>query len=180
MCISIHAVSVKIVYNWSCSVRIQFEDKKVLLRKRKRHTDRIKFSICYPILGGGGTPSMAGGTPILTWLRVLHPRLGGVPLSWGTPSPSWPGWGYTIPGWGTCHPDLAGGTPYWGTPCQDWGTPLEGTWDQLLGYPLERTWDQWKYNGMEMGYPPGCKQTHTCENITFPHPFGMRAVKNRS
>ena len=71
---------------WLLPVRLCILNKKVLLRKHKRHTDRsvsstpsVKYSICYPVRGG---PGPTGG----------YPR-------WGTP---WPG--------------LMGGTPWWGTP----------------------------------------------------------------
>ena len=57
--------------------------KKVLLRERKRHTDR----------GVSSTPSVTrGGVP-------PSPDRG-IPLAgWGTPSPSGPGWGTPLPIW---------------------------------------------------------------------------------
>ena len=81
---------------------------------------RIKYSICCPVLGGGGTPSLPGGIP--PWVPPIP--TGGYP-------PSWPGLGgYPIPAGeyptlGTPHPDLARGnpipaggegTPYWVPP----------------------------------------------------------------
>ena len=64
-------------------------------------------------------------------------------------------------------PDLAGG----GGVAHPWpgGVPQ--------GTPPERTWDQWKYYGMD-GYSPGCRRTHTCENIIFPHSAGNVGGKN--
>ena len=51
--------------------------------------------------------------------------------------------------------------------------PVEVLWDGN-GVPPERAWDQWNY------YPPPPREgIHTRENITFSHPFGIRAaVKN--
>ena len=40
-------------------------------------------------------------------------------------------------------------------------------------WKAHRTWDQ----KLSMGYPFPCGQTHTCENITFPHPSD-RGAKN--
>ena len=87
----------------------------------------------------GGTPSMAGGTPIMGYSLSPRPDLTG-----GTPYLVWE---YPIPDWGYPHH----------------GVPPILTWDQSLGYPLERTWDQWKYDGMEMemGYPPGVNKLKT-------------------
>ena len=100
-------------------------NKKVLLRERKRHTDRCVSSTPSAVLSRKGTPSPARGYPIPGWEEGVLP-------SWGT-SPSWPGWGVPHPWTG-------------GYPCPDLGP--------VTGVPLERTWDQWKYYGMEIGYPP--------------------------
>ena len=101
----------------------------------------------------GGTPSLAGGHPILGW--------GSSPIM--RYPPSWPG------------------TSHWGTPTNrllnQWKYYLMG-----MEYPPppERMWDQWEYYGMEMlwdgdGLPPRPEQTHACKNITL---LRTRAVKN--
>ena len=134
-------------------------NKKVLLRERKRHTARHIASTRYaalsnPDLVGGGVPhpDLVRGYPIQTWLGVPphHPDLvGGTPgtphpdLVRGVPHPDLVG-GY--PGYLPHHPDLRWGTPHldmgWGTPNLRWGTPhLDLGW----GTPLPRP---------EMGYPP--------------------------
>ena len=68
-------------------------NKKVLLRERKRHTDRSVTSTPYAVLSrGGGVTYLGparGGTylgepPILTDLGAYLPWLGGY-LPWGTP-----------------------------------------------------------------------------------------------
>ena len=150
-------------------------NKKILLRERKRHTAHRVLSTPSAVLsrrgrgiphhwtGGGGTPSLTGVPPILTW------------------------WGFPIPGWGYPIPDQ--GTPSSG-PSQHippppagpgWGTPWEGTWDQSLGYTPERTWDQSRYYGMEMGYtPPRVRTDKQTETITFPHPSDAGGNKFRN
>ena len=99
-------------------------DKKVLLRERKRHTDR----------GVSSTPSVTrGGVP--PWQGYPLARSDGGYLRWGTPRPGGvpPPAG---PGWGTPHwtwlgyppqSDLAGVPP----------TPPHQTW---LGYPPPQVW----------------------------------------
>ena len=72
------------------------KDKKVLLRERKRHTDRGVSSTPSVVLYRGSTPSLPGGTPIQPWRGVPHPALNwpGVPppTSRGyPPPPTWPG-----------------------------------------------------------------------------------------
>ena len=100
---------------------IILSNKKVLLRKCKRHTTRRVASTCYAALSpdgrGGGTPSSSGqgGTPFSPgWGYPI--LLMGVPLGWGDPSiPTWEG--------GTSHLDQGRGTP---TPAWtwEWGTSL--------------------------------------------------------
>ena len=109
-------------------VQLDF-NKTVLLRERKRHTDR------HVVSGRGGTPSLAGGVP--------HPWLGvpqaGVPPIW-----TWLGYPLSGPGWGTPRLDLAryppsGPGPGWGTlPLSepDWGTPHL----DLTGIPPPPIW----------------------------------------
>ena len=99
---------------------------------------QVLHMLSYP----GGTPSLAGGTPswappILTWLRVPHPWLGGG----STPSLAGGG-GYPIPG--TPHSDLAEITP-----SLDWGVPILGYPLSRSGLPLEREL------GPVTGVPPG-------------------------
>ena len=73
------------------------QDKKVLLRERKRHTDRGVSStpICFPKWGtplpqpgptGGG--GLTGGYPLARSDRG-GTRGGVPPLNWGTPPPGW-------------------------------------------------------------------------------------------
>ena len=100
-----------------------FQNKKVLLRERKRHTARRVASARYvgggtpsQVQGGylipgreGGTLSQDGGLPHPRSGAVPHPRSGGgypVPGQRGYPIPGW-GWypilglgGYPIPGLG--------------------------------------------------------------------------------
>ena len=114
-------------------------NKKVLLRERKRHTDRSVSSIPSVVLYQGGTPcwrgiptaayqvfhvlSCTGGYPLLEGGMLVHPN-GGYPLLGGTPSqvqmrkdtPGYP------------HLDLARVPPIQGwmgvAPIQDWmGVP---------------------------------------------------------
>ena len=96
---------------------------------------RRKYSICCPILEGGG------GYPIPGWGEGYPiPGQGGYPI---------PGWReYPIPGSGGYPIPGSGGTPYLtgGTLSWDWGTPWEGTWDQWLWYPLGR--DLWPVTGV--------------------------------
>ena len=121
---------------------IVFDNKKVLLRERKRHTARHVASAHYADLSRGGTPSQISGYPIpgpggypIPGLGrgtpsqvqgVPHPRsggypipcLGGYPISGpgGTPSQVW-----GVPRVPPHHLDLAGVPP---TSDLRWGTPL--------------------------------------------------------
>ena len=120
--------------------------KKVLLRERKRHTAR-HVSNTPAVLSLGGEPSCSD-----------------VSVTLGSPSPIL-----------TLDLTWMRGTP--GYPCPDLGPNLDEGVPPThadLGPDLERTWDQWKYNGMEMGYPPG-EQIDTCEDSIFPI-LRMRAV----
>ena len=102
-------------------------NKKVLLRKRKRHTAcRVVSTPCVVLTGY----PPAGYPPILTWPR-------GVPCQGGTQvgySPSWSGWGGPYLGTPSRVPPS---WPGWGYPT--W-VPLQDT--PLAGYP-------------QAGYPPG-------------------------
>ena len=106
-------------------------NKKVLLRERKRHTARRVASARYAALSHGGR---GGGYPIQPWV-------------WGYPIQSWLREGYpdvTPPhpdmGWGTPHPDLGWGTKPpiqtwdWVPPSAGWGTPA-WTWDGEPPHP---------------------------------------------
>ena len=93
-------------------------NKKVLLRERKRHTDRGVSSTTSAALswGGGGSYLGRGGVHTLDGGRGTY-------IAWGYVSP-WPdmaGGTYIqlgggregkYLGWGTPHPDLAGGERY--------------------------------------------------------------------
>ena len=141
---------------YKCKNVILWENKKVLLCERKRHTDRGVSSTPSVVLYWGSTP--AGGYPTLgnppvrpgqggphlmyhcrTWPGgILHLRYPPVrPGPGGTPPWVPPGWtwlGYPPPPswtWLGYPPqlDLAGITP----PARSsWGTPPSWTW---LGYP---------------------------------------------
>ena len=115
-------------------------NKKVLLRERKRHTARRVASARYakggyPVPGPGGVPHHRSGGR-----GVPHPRSAG---TLGTPH----------------LPDLGWGTP----PGQTWdGVPPPGqTWDGVP--PPARP-------GMGYPPPPASVDRHTdsCQNITFP------------
>ena len=101
------------------------ENKTVLLRERKRHTDRrLSSTPCAVLSGGGGGVSWVGAP----WLGYPHPDLDG-----GTP-------GRCPPGWGTppC-PDLAGGVPpmgapWHGYPCPDLARRVPWAGTPWLGY----------------------------------------------
>ena len=68
-------------------------DKKVLLRERKRHTDRSVSSTPYAVLSRGGEGGYLpwGTLPVLTWPRGYLP--------YGIPSPilTWPQGRYSLP-----------------------------------------------------------------------------------
>ena len=95
-----------------------FENKKVLLRERKRHTTRRVASTHSAVL----LPRAGGGYPHPVLMGVPHPVPMGYPhpVSMGeVPIMTW--LGYLSPSvLKTCtHPP----------------SRLEGTWDQALGYP---------------------------------------------
>ena len=133
------------------SVHITLEDKKVLLRERKRHTARRVASARYADPSGGvpGVPP-----PSWTWDGVPpKPRMGYPPR---------PGMGYPLDlGWGTPL-DLEWGTP----PDLRWGTPPDLRW----GTPPARPGMGYlSYLDLRRGNPPPptkVEQTHTCKNIT--------------
>ena len=116
-----------------------FENKKVLLRERKRHTARRVASPRYAALVGG--VPLPGGYPcwgVSCWEVLL---LGGTPArGGGTPTRGYP---------------LLGEVP----PIQSWEGVPPISW---MGYPHIQTWE----GGIPP--PPRCEQTDTCENSTFP------------
>ena len=125
-------------------------NKKVLLRKRKRHTARHVSSAPryaggggYPVPGLGGYPVPGpGGGYMVPGLRgVPGPRSGGGTPShvWGVPHPmSWGG--HPIPCWGGTPSHVWGGNPHtW-----DGVPPPSQTLDQWVPPPTIQTW---------MGYP---------------------------
>ena len=136
------------------------ENKKVLLRERKRHTACHLASARYADLspdgggGGGGTPSsLMGypqtgpgmGYPLISWMGYLCPDLG-----WGTPCPDLR--------WGNPHPDL------------EWGTPSIQTWDGVTPSCLDLGWSTplppiWTWDGVPRPHNGG-----QSESITFRHP----------
>ena len=156
----------------SYSQKTKKQNKKVLLRERKRHTDRGVSSTpsAGPVRGvphlgyphrdlAGGYPIPARGLPHLRYYRNPHPDLarGVVPIS-GTPQLDLTG----VPP----QLDLAGVTPQlglgWGTPppwldLARWGTP---SWNLAVA----------KWGNFTP--PPAPRQTDgltdSCQNITFP------------
>ena len=154
---------------------MKINNKKVLLRERKRHTaGRVVSTPSVVLPGSPPCPNLAGGVPYL-----------GTPPRQGTP-PSWPG-GY--PAWVPSHPGP--GVPYLGTPSRvppgreppQQGTPPQGTpplsWT-WLGTPPPNVcpvafWVMLQ-STMGYGYPPPPLWTDrlmdgwtdTCQNITFP------------
>ena len=157
--------------------------KQVLLRERKRHTDRGVSSTPSAALSGGGggvtyhgwgVPTMDGSTP------TPHPDLArgeghlpwtgrgrGTYLGWGYPSPilTWPRGGYllwmgrsTYLGWRSPHPDLAKGRgTYLG-----WGYPsshpdLTGGGGTHLGWGYRSSLMSWpgRWEGTYLGWGDG-------------------------
>ena len=159
------------VLNIDVKLQTNFYYKTVLLRERKRHTDRIACPLLHVLSwrGGGGyprqapppqlgvpppNPDLARGVPQVgaPWLGVLHPRPDlargvprQVPPGWGTP-PSWPGQGVPrvgTPWLGYPHPQSRPG--HGGTPGGHplgWGTPLSGPG---RGTPPPQVWTNWKH-----------------------------------
>ena len=134
---TIHYFAIRSYMESYCSeyYAIILQNKKVLLRERKRHTARCVASTPSAVLsqGVGVSHLWLGGYPILGW--------GGVPHPWpaGTPGSG------TILGY---PPRKGPGTSHWGTPPprKDMG-PVEVLWD---GYdvppgkdmgPVEALWD---------------------------------------
>ena len=121
--------------------RIFLENKKVLLRERKRHTARRVARARYADLlrVGWGTQSHARGVPSPRSRGVPSLRSGGYPIPGpgGVPQPMSRG-GYPGLGWRVPHPRSRGGTPsqvWWGVPGTPpssrpgWGTPPPQTLD---------------------------------------------------
>ena len=155
----------------------------VLLRERKRHTDRGVSSTPSAVLycgGGGGYPTSDTPHPDLARGRgVPHPGgypipAGGYPTS-GTPILTWPGGGTPslpgVPHLGYPPSDLTGVSPFrpgQGTPIRPgWGTPhwtwLEYPPSDLAGVPPHQTWLGYPPSGPGWGTPLGVdRQTDTC------------------
>ena len=113
-------------------------NKSVLLRERKRHTDRRLSSTPCAVPGGGVTqvgplgyphPDLARGVPWagppwlgypLSWPGQGYPRW--VPPWLGSPILTWPGGypGWVPPGWGTPQLDLAAVPPPRPSPSWTW------------------------------------------------------------
>ena len=153
-------------------------NKKVLLRERKRHTDRRVASTLFVgwgghIIPGGGSPhlDLAGGgvypipggtpgyAPIWTWLGWYPWQ--GVPQ--GTPILTWPGvphpWGVSLAGvphpWGypgvpSCL-DQARGVPHswWGYPHLDLARGYP-----MVGVPFPTRDGGYPLSKARWGYPP--------------------------
>ena len=160
----------------------QVQDKKVLLRERKRHTARRVASACYAALypDGGGGPHP--GPQARSRCRGIHPRSKGAGEA--NPSQVWIG-GYPIPGTdeGYSIPGQDGGTPIpppgpgMGYPHTDLGYDTSPHLD--LGWSTPPQSAEWGTSQLDLGWgtphlvarwgtPPKCGQTDTCENSTFP------------
>ena len=124
-------------------------NKKVLLRERKRHTARRVAStrcaaLSNPDLVQGCTQSQVwggypvpglGGTQSQVWEGVPHPRSGGYPIqTWSGDTPGTP---YLDLGWGPPSPLPEPGMGY--PPDLRWGTPPPNLG---IGYPPGQTWDR--------------------------------------
>ena len=183
-------LDVKVTLTWSKPKKhrpvVEIEqNKKVLLRERKRHTARRVVSTPSVVLPG--YPPQQGTPPILTWpggyLTRVPPRPGyppggvpdqGTPLA-RIPPPSWPGRGGTWPGYPPARVPPWGGTwpgypPGQGTPparVPPGGVPDQGTpparvppqpgYPPWPGYPRGVP-DQVTPPGQgtpQPGYPPG-------------------------
>ena len=147
-------------------------NKKVLLRERKRHTARRVACNRYADLSRGGTPSQVwGGTPSHVWAGVPNPMSGQgypipcpggypIPCRGGTPSqvqgvPHLRFGGYTIPCPGGYPIPCLGGYPISilgvGYPDQTWdGVPPPPPARPGMGYPLPPP----PLARRGMGYPP--------------------------
>ena len=139
-------------------------NKKVLLRDRKRHTACCIASTRSDFLPQGKYPGPSRGVPQSCPDQGVYPSTG---------------WRYPSPSWGVAHSKI-------GVPQSQLGrVPL--SWPgsiPVLGYPSpagigvppwEGTWDQ--RPGKEPGTGvPSFGWTDTCENITFPILL-MRAVR---
>ena len=135
-------------------------DKKVLLRERKRHTDRRVASTPYVVLTG--YPPSQGTPPA----RV--PPLARVPPGQGTPRPGYPQPGTPWPG----YPPGQGTPPARVPPARV--PPLAGPGRLLPQLPHGILGNVAKHYGIWV--PPPCGQTDwwmdgrtdACQNITFP------------
>ena len=103
----------KLEFSWNVAID-NIWNKRVLLRKRKRHAARRVASPWRE----GGLSFLAGGYPHLWMSEYPHHWMGGYPiqpLTGGTHpalnrgAPTWMG-DTPIPEWGTSHPRLDGGT----------------------------------------------------------------------
>ena len=120
MCFFVLIQETDIITSWQISYhQIRSETRKFCVKLTAQH---IKYSICFPILGG--SLSLAGRYPTPGW---VNPR----------PDPAWarsevppPGLGYPWPGLGYFP-----------------GRDLE----PFTAVPPERTWNQWKYYGLSPG-----------------------------
>ena len=121
-------------------------NKKVLLRERKRHTDR----------GVSSTPSVnwSGLPPVQVWRGATQ---GGVPPCWGTPHQS------------TLHPGLTegtqGGVPPVGVPPVQvwWGYPHQGTPICYRGYLRWGT-----HQGTPIGVPSSKSDGEGVPKVGYP------------
>ena len=133
------ALNIHKIYRWYCWNISQYfvlktnDNKKVLLRERKRHTDRhVANTHCAGRRGVQGTPFQLAGWQVLPCPTPTSAGWGGG--TQGTPTPPWPPpLGQLAEGGthDTAHPIIwLGGA--WGTPHQ---LAMGGTWvpHQLAG-----------------------------------------------
>ena len=145
-------------YSWVFTVLNLKLNKKVLLRERKRHTDRGVSSTLS--VSRGGVSPLAGVPPSQVWWRggIWH----GVRPGRGTPGPGLMGEG--VPEVGYPPAQVWQGYPRWGTPLA--GVPQD-RFDRVpeVGYPSRGTpwwgipgqvwWGYPRWGTPQQGYPPG-------------------------
>ena len=120
-------------------------NKKVLLRERKRHTDRRVASTRYAALPGVGTPTPVGVPPPPASWMGYPPR----PAGWGTPPPaSWMGY----------PPGQLDGVP----PPASWMGYPPASW---MGYPPPASW---------MGTPPRPLRCELTDKLKILPPLVLR------
>ena len=117
-------------------------NKKVLLRERKRHTARhVASTRCAALSNPDLVPGQGGGIR-----SQVQGGVGGYPV----PGPGWGGGCTCSQVWGVPSPRSRG----YPIPGLGEGTPSRPVWGGTLGTPLPRPGMGYPLTGPEMGYPP--------------------------